>query len=279
MLLAIHNTLQRLIYERGHINPHEVAIQFEAPTRERIDKLTRPTVNLFLFDMQENTELRQSNYEITRNNGRAERRLVPRRFDLRYMVSALTTAVEDEHQLLWRILVTLVQHPLLPADLLSDDLRTLDPPLTTRVSQTDEGLRLSNVWSALSVPPHPAIYYVVTAPVDMNQVIEAPLVLTRTARYLSSLAGEKPVELGTQVGGVVQSSEGQPLANVTVSIEGRTLVGSVTDEQGRFVLHGVSPGPLRLRITQADGSHKIVTMQVPGTGSGDASYDERVITV
>src|SRR5947208_13954480 len=105
MLLAIHNTLQRLIYERGRINPNEVGIQFEAPTRERIDKLTRPTVNLFLFDLQENTELRQSNYEVTRNNGRAERRLVPRRFDLRYMVSALTTSVEDEHQLLWRVLV------------------------------------------------------------------------------------------------------------------------------------------------------------------------------
>src|SRR5437763_5719148 len=127
MLLELHTTLQHLLYKRGHISPHEIDITFEAPTRERIDKLTRPTINLFLFDLQENTELRQSNYEVTRNNGRAERRLVPRRFDLRYMVSALTTSVEDEHQLLWRVLVTLVQHPQLPAELLSDELRTLEP--------------------------------------------------------------------------------------------------------------------------------------------------------
>lgn len=70
MLLELHNTIQRLLYERGNISPHEVDITFEAPTRERIDKLIRPTINLFLFDLQENTELRQSDFERTRNNGR-----------------------------------------------------------------------------------------------------------------------------------------------------------------------------------------------------------------
>src|SRR3989440_11546187 len=164
MLLELHNTLQQLLYERGQISPREVDITFEAPTHERIDKLTRPTINMFLFDLQENIELRQSNFETTRNNGRAERRQAPRRFDLRYMVSALTTAIEDEHELLWRVLVTLVQHPQLPAELLSDELRTLGAPLTMRVSQADEGQRLSGIWTALGIPPHPALYYVVTAP-------------------------------------------------------------------------------------------------------------------
>src|SRR5436189_27331 len=102
MLLELNNTLQRLIYERGSISPREVDITFEAPTRERIDKLTRPTICLFLFGMQENAELRQSNFQTTRNNGKAERRLEPRRYEMRYMVSALTNSIEDEHQLLWR---------------------------------------------------------------------------------------------------------------------------------------------------------------------------------
>src|SRR5436309_12564833 len=132
MLLELHNTIQRLLYERGQINPREVDITFEAPTRERIDKLMRPTINVFLFDLHENAELRQNSFQNTRNNGRAERRLMPRRFDLRYIVSALTTAVEDEHQLLWRVLVTLIRHPQFPPELLSDELRVLDPPLSTR---------------------------------------------------------------------------------------------------------------------------------------------------
>ena len=74
MLLELHNTLQRLIYERGNISPHEVDIMFEAPTRERIDKLIRPAINMFLFDLQENTKLRQGDFERTRSNGRVERR-------------------------------------------------------------------------------------------------------------------------------------------------------------------------------------------------------------
>src|SRR5215469_9515747 len=101
MLLELHNTIRQLIYERGNISPQEVDITFEAPTRERVDKLIRPTISLFLFDLHENTDLRQSDFETTRHNGRAERRMLPRRFDLHYMVSILTTEVEDEQQLLW----------------------------------------------------------------------------------------------------------------------------------------------------------------------------------
>lgn len=270
MLLELHTTLQRLLYEQGNISPREVDINFEAPTRERIDEFTRPTINLFLFDLQENTDLRQSNFETTRNNGRAERRLVPRRFDLRYMVSTLSTAIEDEHELLWRVLVTLVRHPQFPPELLPEELRLLEPPLATRVSQVDEGQRLSAVWTALSVPPHPALYYVVTVPVDMNLVIEAPLVLTRTARYTRTPAGEVAPDIGNQIGGVVRTREGEPLVNIKVALEGRSTIESETDEEGCFVLGGVPSGTVKLRITRADGGQKTVTVEVPGPNPGEA---------
>jgi hypothetical protein len=275
MLLALHNTLRQLIYERGNISPREVDITFEAPTHERIDKLIRPTINVFLFDLQENTDLRQSDFERTRSNGRAERRPPLRRFDLRYMVSALTTDIEDEHQLLWRVLLTLIRHPQIPQELLPEELRVLEPPLTTRASQADEGQRLSGLWTALSVPPHPALYYVVTVPVDMNLVIEAPLVLTRTARYMGRQANEIPPEIGIQIGGVVRSEEGEPLANVKVALEGRAALGSETNEEGRFVLGGVPSGTVKLRISRADGAQKIVTVEVPQPRLEAASSDER----
>jgi hypothetical protein len=275
MLLELHKSLQRLLHERGNISSREVDITFEAPTRERIDKLTRPTVNLFLFDLQENIDLRQSNFQTTRNNGRAERRLAPRRFDLRYMVSALTTAIDDEHELLWRVLVTLVRHPQLPTELLSEELRLLEPPLATRVSQVDEGQRLSAVWTALSVPPHPALYYVVMVPVDMNLAIEAPLVLTRTARYARTLADEVAPETSNQIGGVVHTEKGEPLANVKVALEGREAIESETNEEGRFVLGGVPSGTVRLRVTCAEGVQKTVTVEVPGPNPGETPAHEQ----
>jgi hypothetical protein len=275
MLLELHNTIQRLIYERGNISPHEVDIMFEAPTRERIDKLIRPAINLFLFDLQENTELRQSDFERTRSNGRAERRMAPRRFDLRYMVSALTTEVEDEHELIWRVLLTLVRYPLFPQELLSEELRSLQPAPTTKVSQADEGQRLSTIWTTLGVPPHPALYYVVTVPVEMNLVIEAPLVLTRTARYMRTHAKEVPPEIATQIGGVVRSAEGKPLANVKVALEGRAAIGSETNEEGHFVLAGVPSGTVKLRLSRPDGAAKIVTVEVPQPRLEATSSDER----
>src|SRR5215472_1821305 len=116
MLHEVHNALQRLLYERGQISAREVDIQFERPTRERIDKLTRPTINLFLFDLQENAELRQNGFRTRSNDRLAERYLPPRYFDLRYMVSILTSAIEDEHLLLWRVLTTLVRHPQIPLE-------------------------------------------------------------------------------------------------------------------------------------------------------------------
>ncbi len=276
MLLELHRSLQNLLYVRGQISPREVDIRFEAPTRERIEKLIRPTINLFLFDVQENKELRRSDFETTKQNGRAERRALPRRFDLRYMVSALTTSSEDEYLLLWRVLTTLLRHPQLPEEVLSEELRQLEPTLVTQVSQNDEGKRISDLWSALGGPPHPALYYVVTVPVAMNLSIEAPLVLTRTTRY--SHADDKKVapEVGVQIGGVVRTRTGEPLANVKVALEGSAALESLTNTEGRFTLRDVRPGTLRLRVTQADGSQKTITVEVPDahSPSGGSSDNE-----
>ncbi len=275
MLLTLHNTIQRLIYERGHISPREVDITFEAPTQERIDTLIRPAINVFLFDLEENTELRQGDFERTRNNGRAERRAPPRRFDLRYMVSALTTEVEDEHELIWRVLLTLLRHPQFPTELLPDELRTVEPAPTAKVSQADEGQRLSALWTALGVPPHPTLYYVVTVPVDMNMVIEAPLVLTRSARYTRAHIDGISPEVGIQIGGVVRNAQGQPLANVSVALDGRAAPGCETNKEGRFVLAGIASGTVKLRVTPPGARHQIVTVEVPEPRPGASSQHER----
>lgn len=262
MLADIHDALQRLLYEHGRISPFEVDVRFEAPTKEWVERLTRPTLNLFLFELQENTDLRQTSFQTTRGNGRAERRLPPRRVDLRYMVTAITTEIDDEHRLLWRALVTLLRHQQLPVDLLPEALRGIEPPLTTRVAQPDDGPRLLDIWGALSAEPRPALGYVVTAPLDLDIAIEAPLVLTRTARYLRAGADHAP-EVHTHIGGTVRGKEGAPLAGVTVALEGSAADGSVTNGDGWFVLPGVPTGKVALRVARPDGPPKTVTIEVP----------------
>ena len=268
MLTEIHAALQQLIWEYGRISPDEVDVSFEAPTRERIDRLVKPTVSLFLFDLIENTDMRQSNFPATRVGDHAERRMPPRRVDLRYMVSALTSEVEDEHRLLWRVLATLLKYPQLPDVLLPEELRGGEVSLTTKTNQMDEGRRLFDIWSSLGTPPHPAIYYVVTAPLDLDVVGRAPLVLTRTLRY-RRVTGDASVDATTDIGGIVRGKSGEPVVGASLVVEGSAREPVLTNAAGEFALRGVQEGALRLRVTPAGGGRaRTATFTVPAT-----SYD------
>jgi hypothetical protein len=185
MLPEINQALQRLLYEWGHIPDDEVDIRFEAPTKDWIESLTRPTIDVFLRDVQENTELRRVDYQMTRNNTRARLELPPRRIELHYMISAITTELEDEHRLLWRTMTTLMRYPNFPAETLPEALRDVEPPLSGRALQPEDGSRALDLWSALGAPPRPTLSYVLTAPLFLDRSIDAPLVLTRSVRYTS----------------------------------------------------------------------------------------------
>lgn len=259
MLLELHDALRRLFYERGQISPQEVAIQFEAPTREHVERLLLPTLNFFLFEVRENTELRQNAYQTRQVNGRAERRAPPRRFDLRYMVSALSSVSEDEHLLLWRALTTLGRYSQIPEELLPVEVSALKIPLVTRLCEGEESQRLLNIWSALGTQPRAALAYVVTVPVDLATIIEAPLVLTRVTRYTSRSVAERVLETGRLIGGVVRASNGEPLAGIRVSLAGRSGE-SVTNGEGRFVLSNVPAGQVNLSLISPDGQDRRVTI-------------------
>jgi len=262
MLPALHRSLQRLIYERGNIDQREVEITFEAPTRERVDRLTRPTLCLFLYDIQENLDLRQSNVETTRANGRAVHRRVSRRFDLHYMVSALTTNVDDEHLLLWRALTTLVRHPQIPSDLMEEELHALDPLPVGHIQREDDIQKQFTAWSVLDVPPHPAFCYVITVPIELDPFGEVPLVLRRTTRYSGIQTTHEIREAHHQFGGVVRNKQGAPLAGVSVALAGSAL-DCLTNSEGQFILRDVPVGALQLRVSHGSAFQQMFAIEVP----------------
>jgi hypothetical protein len=261
--VGLHEVFARLMYEKGRLSPRDVDVRFDPPRRDWITALTRPTLNFFLFDVRENTELRHSNLQTNRQVGSTSYRLPPRRFDLRYMVSAITTRVEDEHLLLWHVLTVLLKHSALPNDILPDVLRVLDPPLTTQVSKSDEDKLFVDLWNGFEVSPHPALLYVVTAPMDLDIVIEAPLVLTRTTRYMRTHEPNSPLDIAVHIGGVLRDRDGQPVPDAKVSVAGRASAPSQTDTEGRFVLVGVPHGALKLNVQRNGGPPQSFTLTVP----------------
>ena len=269
MIDQINETLRALLYRSAGI-PEEVDVRFDMPTRQWIDSLVRPTISFFLLGVEENTDLRETGMQTVRGSGRAEKRMPPRRFDLRYMVSAPTTSAEDEHLLLWRALVTLLKHPQFPPEVLTEELRVLDPPLAGRVEKTEMGPNLLDVWSGLEAPPRPALLYVVTVPVELDFAFQAPLVLTRTARY-ASMPGGPIVAIGVHIGGIVRRRDGSAVPGASVSLAGRGA-SAVTDALGRFVLAGVPEGKISLAVRPPGGDVREYTIEVP-EGTYDLTVD------
>jgi hypothetical protein len=286
MLSAIHSTVVSLLRERGHIDPDDVDVRFDVPSEEWVSSLTRPTISFFLFEVAENTEKRETSPQTRVAGSRAERRMPPRRIDISYMVSVLTADVEDEHELLWRVMATLVRYQEFPDDVLADSLRIVEPAMTARVLGREENRHLLDLWSALGTKPRPALCYVLTAPMDLALTIESPLVLTRTVRYRRSLVDAMtPPDVAIQIGGVVRDAGGAVIAGVRVAPRG-SIDGSSTDSGGRYMLQGISSGPLVLSVNGKGLKETVVKFQVPAesydivlTKAGDATIGENVETV
>src|SRR5512146_862456 len=124
MINDLDETLKQLLIQKAGLDPSEVDISFDIPTRDWSTPVTRPTVNLYLFDIRENRTLRETDWdEEPHADGTVTSRRVPVRIDVSYMITCWTSAPEDQHRLLWRVLETLFRYSPLPAEILQGDVR------------------------------------------------------------------------------------------------------------------------------------------------------------
>ena len=264
MLADISQTLRDLIYSRAKLEASDVDISFEAPTKEWVNSRTKPAISFFLYDLEENTELRRTAMEVmsvrsvSGGNSIGVRRTPPRRFNLHYMVSAISTVVEDEHHLLWRVMSALLKNPTLPEDVVSDSVKRLEVDLLGRVSQPDDGPRPIDLWNSLETAPRPALLYVLTVPVDLESEFTAPLVLTRTIRY-QNIDGQL-VDAIHHIGGRVVDKLGTPQVGVEVRYRATRLN---SDPSGRFVLVGVPEGEINVEVTAQGRKPRSYKLIVP----------------
>ena len=92
-----------------------VDIAFDAPSRDWSGQLSKPTVNLFLYDLREAEALRTSEWSrIDRATAAAFESRPPMVMECSYAVTAWTQAVEDEHRLLSQVLAILFAYPAAP---------------------------------------------------------------------------------------------------------------------------------------------------------------------
>lgn len=263
MINDVDETIRQLLIKKGKLNPAEVDISFDMPDREWSGSISKPTVNVYLYDIHENRDLRDNQWDVVHKDGRATRSKRPIRMDLSYLVTVWTNDTADQHQLLSHILTTLYRHPEIPDELLQGALASVSSPIRTWTAQPDGVLRNSaDFWSALDNNLKPSINYVVTIPVDISVSFEAPETSTRIMRFLKEGA-ESPEET-LMISGVIHR-KGKP---DDVIPEAQVLcrelqLSTKSNEDGVFAFRKMTRGTHKLEVTVAGEKPREITLTVP----------------
>lgn len=185
VIVEVDEALAALL-RRDVLDGAPLDIAFDAPTRDWAAKRSGPALNVFLYDIREDTRRRAFGELPVRDvDGKITARgKPPRVFDLCYLVTAWAQRPEDEHRLLSAVLGSLLGRDALPVELLSDGLRSAGAPCTLSVGTApSDGRSSADLWPALGGELRPALDVVVGAPavpgaaVDVAALVREPLVL------------------------------------------------------------------------------------------------------
>ncbi len=280
MIDDLDEVLRQLLIRDLPIKNGEVDIEFDQPRREWSARVSRPTLNLFLYDVRENQKLRQTQpmWDIERQlDGTVIKRRKPIRLDLHYMLTAWATEPEDEHRLLGRALLALFRYGSLPEELLTDSLRTQPVPISIMVAQYEELRNPTDVWNVLDNEMHPAIACIVTLALDPYQPTTAPLVRTRELRLGPSPVPESQrlddrlePDVFWTIGGTVRSKAPLDAQSVELVLLERGLAVRLQPE-GRFTIGRLQAGEYTLEVTVEGRPSRRFPITVPA-----ADYDLEV---
>jgi hypothetical protein len=177
MIHDVDKTLEKLIYERGNLDKNEIDVSFELPNGDWVSRLARPTINCWCYDLRENVKLRNMEINVNRMERYAQMRLAPMRFNLTYLVTAWARKIEDEHQLLWRVLGALARTSVWEPGLCEGMLREQPYDIPVAVGQIgDTTGNITDLWSVLESEMRLGFTVVLTLALDVERAIEAPLV-------------------------------------------------------------------------------------------------------
>jgi hypothetical protein len=261
VIADLDEVLRNLLTREIEIKDNEVDITFDQPKREWSARLSKPTLNLFLFDLRENLRLRGAEQYTTlsRPDGNTEIRRNPVRMALRYLLTAWVKEPEDEHLLLSSALTALLRNPFIPVDRLPERMQSQPMPIPIEVAtfHQEEGPvdKFTEIWGVLDNEMRPGIVLTVTISIDPYRPQVFPQVRTRTTRFVQdtpstvsrkAVAAKPTSKSYWSVGGTIISEKYTPSTLAIVLVEKQTQV-DLSDE-GNFVLHGVVEGDYHLDI-------------------------------
>lgn len=183
MIDDLDRTLEELL--KQSLSPdliRQVSISFVTPNAQfPPTSVTLPAINLFLYDVRENRELRNNEWLVERqSNGTAIKKPPLVRVDCSYLITAWTnetspTPIRDEHRLLGEVMKILLRYPTLPSEVLQGSLVEQELPLPTMSLQPTQLQSIGEFWQALGGKPKAVLNYTITISVVAQEPLTTPL--------------------------------------------------------------------------------------------------------
>ncbi len=280
MLNYLDEALRQLLLDDEEIKRNKIAVSFDQPTQEWAARSEhRLALNLFLYDVRENSKLRQTRpaWETVARNGSdtVTRQRPPVRVDVRYLVTAWAEAPRDEHQILTLALLAFFRHPELPFEFLPAELQAQATPISLLVAQEDTLRNPAEVWSALQAQMRPSLPLVATLALNPYQPFETKLVQQRGLRLEPHLkrrakayrqqedaADEnKNGNYRWSIGGTINQKKKHDKFKVILEERGELLK---LQKNGRFSLSNLAAGHYTLKAMAGDDELDRLKFEVPG---------------
>jgi hypothetical protein len=259
----LDKTIEKILGDSDKPELKAAEVSFITPDKNL--PLRGATVDLFLYEVKENRELRDPTPIVEKVGASFVRREPPLRVDCSYIVTTWAdpnatgeAKVAEEHLLLAQALRWLSRFPTIPKIYRQGTLANQLYPPPTMVAQMDPNKNAGDFWLALGIPPRPAFYLVVTITMDLNvEVAEGPPVVTKEIR----LNGESTFEIG---GTVSNDATSAPIVNARVLML-ETGRQTATDDLGRFRFNDLAAGNYTLRVSATGFATQDNLIAVPGT--------------
>ncbi len=275
MIRDLSQTLRAILTQPGL--PAELAaaqIVFDSPSE--LFHPNQTTVNLFLYDLRENVDLRSSEPVVTRSNGQATTTPPPLRLSCTYLVTAWAvggaeTALQ-EHQLLSEVLQVLSRYATIPPSFQQGSLVGQTPPLPMVALHPDALKNIAEFWTSLGNKLRPSLSVTVTIALPVLAPVTGPTVITGQVG-LQALETPNTRAASFVIAGTVTDAGHAPVAGATVTLVELGLTAA-TDADGRYHLSRLTAGTYTLHATAGQKAQdKKVSVPAP-KGS---TYDVQLI--
>lgn len=163
MINLLDESLRRFLRGELGFTEDDVDVSFDAPDRDWAARVTRSTINLFLWDVRRNLAEAESGSEIVVDAAGVKTRRPPLpKVDCRYLITAWTSDVTDEHEVLGDVLRVLLLNSTLREEYCEPAIAALRPLPSLRAALPDTK-DTSDFWSALGGQLKPGLDLMVTA--------------------------------------------------------------------------------------------------------------------